>query len=114
MSALLPAGFAALEPFVAQWALATMSARATSRDESTPQERAAFYAAAKDLIAPALELLDCKPLLEFDAADRRLRDLTLSFCHVALAIEIQDDAETQHAMNRGKMRIVHDGSNSTA
>ena len=104
---LLPAGFDDLEPFVARWALSDMASRAQRRNESAPEERAAFFDRVKDRAASALDYLDKKPLSQFDERDRRLRDLLLSFVHVALAIEIQRDAEADHAPLREKMRITH-------
>jgi hypothetical protein len=104
---LLPAGFDDLEPFVARWALPEMASRAQRRNESTPEERAALFDAVRDRAAAALDHLDKTPLRQLDAQDRRLRDLMLSFVHVALAIEIQRDAETGHAELRSKMRITH-------
>lgn len=106
MTANLPAGFEALEPFVARFAIAGTANRAALRGDSTPEERAAFHAAAKDLIAPALDYLDTKPLAALDDSERRLLDLALSFSHIALAVEIQGPDEAQHAELRKYMRIT--------
>lgn len=106
MAALLPSGFEALEPFVARFAISGTANRAWLRGNTTPEERAAFHAAAKDLIAPALDLLDQKPLDALDDAEKRLLDLALSFGHIALAVEIQGDAEASHAELRQYMRIT--------
>ncbi|MGB8363517.1 MAG: hypothetical protein ACLQUZ_05410 [Rhizomicrobium sp.] len=102
----LPAGFQALEPFVASWAIPGMADRARRRDESTSEERQTFYAAAKDMAAPALDYLDRKPLDQLDACERRLTDLMLSFVHVALAVEIQGDDEARLAKFRQEMKIT--------
>ncbi|GFE74398.1 hypothetical protein [Novosphingobium sp. TCA1] len=106
MSDLLPAGFAALEPFVAQWALAGSAARAVRRGTSSREEREAFYAAGRDLLDAALDHLDRRGLDAFDAADERLMNLLLSLAHVSLAVELQKDAEPVHADFRRFMRIT--------
>ncbi len=106
MSTTLPAGFEALEPFVAGWAIAGTANRDRRRGDSSEQERLAFFNAAKDLVAPALELLDQKPLGEFDDKEQRLMDLLLSFAHVALAVEMQGMAESRHKKAREVMKIT--------
>lgn len=103
---LLPAGFAALEPFVARWSVAGSAARAALRGETGAPERAAFHAAALPLLPAALDYLDAKGLAGLDAADERLMNLTLSLAHAALAVEQQQDAEECHARDRAHMRIT--------
>lgn len=102
----LPPGFASLEPFAARFCAATTAERAALRSDSSPAEREAFYQAASDLIGPALDLLDRKPLDALDEAERRLLALCLSFAHVALAVEIQGPDEARHAEMRRHMRIT--------
>jgi hypothetical protein len=106
MANLLPAGFERLEPFVDRFAIAGTANRAQLRSESTPAEREDFHAAAADLIAPALDLLDEKPLDQLDEREQRLLNLTLSFAHIALAVEIQGPDEERHAGLRSYMRIT--------
>lgn len=106
MATTLPAGFETLEPFVARFAIAGTANRAQLRADAPAAEREAFYAAAKDLIAPALDLLDQKPLDGLDDSEQRLLNLTLSFGHIALAIEIQGPDEERHAQLRTYMRIT--------
>lgn len=93
----LPSGFEALEPFAEAWAIEGSAQRMQRRLDSTEDERNAFFAATKPLVMPALEYLDRKPLHEHDAQERRLMNLLLSFCHISLAVEMQGDAEAQHA-----------------
>lgn len=102
----LPAGFASLEPFVADWALPTTAARAARRGDSTAEERGRFFAAASPLVGPALELLDARPLSALDPAERRLLDLLLALAHVGLAVEMQGPDEARHAPGRARMRIT--------
>ena len=106
MAKSLPAGFESLEPFVDRFAIAGTANRAQLRGDTSRQEREAFYKAAKELIAPALDLLDKKTFAEFNEIDQRLMNLTLSFAHVALAVEVQGPDEEKHAKLREHMKIV--------
>jgi hypothetical protein len=103
---LLPPGFEALQPYVGLWAVPGTAERARRRLQSTEAERVSFYNAAKDLLPAALEQLDRKPLQEFNDQETRLMDLLLSFCHIALAVEVQGEAEAEQAQSRKHMRIV--------
>ena len=114
MANFLPAGFEALEPFVSRFAIAGTANRAQLRSDAAPDEREAFYAAAKDLIGPALDLLDQKKFGDFDAKDERLMNLTLAFAHIALAVEIQGPDEARHAALRQHMRIVRSTADAAA
>lgn len=102
----LPEGFEALAPFVASWAVSGSAARAARRGASQAEDRAAFYAAGKDLLAPALAYLDAKSLDMFSPADTRLMDMMLSLAHVALAVEALGDDEPRHAVMRAHMRLT--------
>jgi len=106
MARLLPAGFESLEAFVARFALVGTAVRAQLRSDTSAEERAAFYVAAKDLIGPALDMLDARPLAELDEAEQRLMNLCLAFAHIALAVEIQGPDEPRHAGLRAHMHIV--------
>jgi hypothetical protein len=106
MATLLPAGFETLEPFVARFAVAGTAERAQLRSDASRDERSAFHAAARDLVAPALDLLDKKPLDQLDEAEQRLLRLALSFSHIALAEEIQGADEERHAELRAYMHIT--------
>ena len=103
---MLPTGFEALDPFVADWAIEGAAARAARRTRSTPQERQGFFDAAAPLLDAALDRLDATPLPDQDDAERRLMLLCLSLAHVAQAVEIQAEDEIRHAPNREAMRIV--------
>ncbi|MBC2667522.1 hypothetical protein ACFOON_02605 [Novosphingobium piscinae] len=102
----LPPGFAALEPFVAGWALPTTAARAARRGEATSDEREQFFAAASPLVASALAHLDARPLHALDPAEQRLLNLLLALAHVGLAVEMQGPAEARHALGRARMQIT--------
>lgn len=102
----LPQGFAALEPFVADWAVEGSAARAALRGSSRADARAAFYAAGRDLLRPALDHLDARGFAGMDEADGRLMNLMLSLAHVSLAVEMQGEAEEGHARMREFMRVT--------
>jgi hypothetical protein len=102
----LPQGFEILEPFVELWSAASLSARDTRRLDSTESERLAFYAAAKDLVAEAMDHLDSKGLDSFDDKDERLMNLMLSLVHVSLAVEVQHDGEPIHAAGARRLPIT--------
>jgi hypothetical protein len=93
----LPAGFEALAPFVADWALGSANARLQRRLTSGEAERVAFFEAAKPLLADGLAYLDQTPLDQFDDRQARLMRLLLGFAHVSLAVEVQGDDEPRHA-----------------
>ncbi|MEY2943508.1 MAG: hypothetical protein RLY97_1522 [Pseudomonadota bacterium] len=102
----LPEGFAPLEPFAAEWAIEGTAARAARRDGMTTAEGEAFYAAGKDLLAPALDYLDAKGFAAFADQDRRLMAMMLSLAHVALAVELQGPDEAKHTKVRKFMVIT--------
>jgi len=106
MSSKLPAGFEALEPFVAQWAVAGANNRANARVDSAPAEREAFVEVARPLLMPALDYLDKKPLNQFDEAEQRLMNLMLTLAHAAMAVEVQGDDEPKHAAASRYMTIT--------
>jgi hypothetical protein len=102
----LPSGFEGLQPFVAQWAATTTSGRDRCRGTSSPAEREAFFQSAKELIEPALSLLDQKSFDRMSEQEQRLMNLVLGFAHVAMAVEIHGDKEAGHARLRAHMRIT--------
>ena len=93
----LPPGFEALQPFAAAWAVEGANNRLQRRITSSEAERVAFFEAGKDLLPSALEYLDKKPLSAFDANEKRLMNLLLTFAQIALAVENQGDDEPRHA-----------------
>ena len=103
---LLPEGFAALEPFVERWAIAGTANRAVLRGQSTADERRASYEAALPMAAAALDHLDTKALSKLDVGEQRLMDLVLSFAHVSIAVEIQQEDEAKHAALRAYVPIT--------
>ncbi len=106
MSNLLPAGFEALEPFVDRWALASGTERAEMRGAASPDDRAAFYEVASDLVNQALQHLDSRPLAEHDDSEKRLMQMMLSLTHVSVAEEVHKEQEAQHARFRAFMPVT--------
>jgi len=102
----LPAGFEALTPFVAGWALGTANERLQRRLASSEAERIAFFEAAKPLLADGLSYLDKTPLDQFDDRQTRLMRLLLSFAHVSLAVEVQGEDEPRHAADARHINIT--------
>lgn len=105
-NAVLPAGFETLIPFVKFWAVDSAAERAHCRDISDEADRTDFYTTTNAVIAEALSYLDTKPLDQFDESEQRLMKLVLSFAHVAMAVELQREKESEHAKNRRFMRIT--------
>jgi len=103
---MLPATFAMLEPFAAQWAVDGSAARAELRGSATPEARMAFYEAMRPHLAGALDYLDGKGLDGMDSADARLLAMCMSLAHVALAIEQQQADEPRHTVLRSFLKIT--------
>ena len=106
MSTQLPPGFESLEAFAPRFAISGTANRAQLRSDTAPEERQAFYDAAKDLLAPALDMLDTKKLDGLTEPEQRLMNLCLAFAHIALAVEVQGPDEAKHAKLRAHMKIV--------
>jgi hypothetical protein len=104
--ALLPPGFSALDPFVADWAVAGSNARKNRRLASTEAERLAFYAAATPLLEPAFAYLDQFDIDALEPEQKRLLDLMLMLAHVALAVEKQGSSEAAHAVNHAHFTLT--------
>ncbi len=84
---MLPAEFAALEPF-ADWILATEPERYAKRLASAMAEMQAFYDAAFPLLEPAMTYLDKFPLHELPEAERSLLHLMQSLIMVSFPVEV--------------------------
>jgi selenocysteine lyase/cysteine desulfurase len=113
MSGGLPDGFAALEPFVARWAVAGTAQRAELRRASVPEEREAFFTAAAPLLDRALDYLDGQSLAQLSVRDERLMNLMLSLAHVAMAVEIQGPDEAKSVAWRERMRITRSAADAS-
>lgn len=88
MSAMLPAGFADLEPYAATWCLATEAERWQRRMSSSMAELSAFYDTAFPRLEDALAHCDRFPLDDLPEDVERLVQLVHSLVLVAMAVEI--------------------------
>jgi hypothetical protein len=91
MGGRLPAGFEALEPFVADWALGDAVRRMAKRQASGIEEIRRFYAAMLPLGEAALAHLRQFQLGELPAQSETLLELMLSLAEVAPAVEWYGD-----------------------
>ena len=91
MASLLPAGFEALEPFVADWALADAVARMARRQASGIEEIRRFYETMLPLGEAALRHLRQFQLGELPVQSERLLRLMLALAEVAPAVEWYGD-----------------------
>jgi hypothetical protein len=87
----LPAEFAALEPF-SDWILATEPERYARRLASSMNEMQAFYDAAFPLLKPAMAHLDTFPLHDLPEAERNLQYLMYSLIMVSFPVEVWKQA----------------------
>ena len=91
MTALLPSGFEALEPFVGDWALGDAVARMTKRQASSMDQIRGFYDAMLPMGEPALTYLRQFQLGELPPEAERLLKLMLSLAEMAPAVEWYGD-----------------------
>lgn len=91
MGSSLPAGFEALEPFVADWALEDAVARMARRQASGIEEIRRFYDAMLPLGEAALQHLRQFQLGDLPVESERLLKLMLSLAEVAPAVEWYGD-----------------------
>lgn len=105
---LLPEGYEALEPFVADWAIPTLAGRVKKRIDSSPEEKHSLYEVVRELAPQALGELDAKPLDQFNVAERRLLAVLLSYAQVALSIEVRGEGEPVHAQDRRHMIVTRE------
>jgi hypothetical protein len=86
----LPAQFASLSPYVAQWALPSMQARHGRRLNSTAAEREQFYRAVAPAFDAIMKHLSTVPVDTLDGPDATLMQIALSFTEIALSQELFD------------------------
>lgn len=88
---MLPAGFSALEPWVATWVLPDAQARMAQRQASTIEELKAFYAAMLPRGEEALAYLRGYDLGAMPPEGEHLLKLMLALAEVAPAVEWYND-----------------------
>ncbi|MGE3691210.1 MAG: hypothetical protein AB7F98_07510 [Novosphingobium sp.] len=106
MSDLLPAGFEALEPFVADWCLPDSLARMAKRRASSMDDIKAFYDVAIAQADRALKYLRAFPLGAVPPAEERLLKLMLSLAEVGPAVEWFDSPHVYDGFDATKIRYT--------
>ena len=101
-AALLPAAFAALEPWARTWCLATEPERWARRLASSMPELQAFYDAFFPRAEEAIAWCDRFPLDDMPADAERLLQLLHSLLMVSYAVEVWEQPEV---VNSGSARI---------
>jgi hypothetical protein len=102
----LPAGFEALEPFVASWVLADASARMARRQSSDMAEIKRFYEAIVPLGERALDWLRPYKLGELPPEGERLLKLMLSLAEIGPAVEWFDNPAVYDGFPIERIRYV--------
>jgi hypothetical protein len=101
----LPSEFSGLEPFVAQWAVRSMSERHRRRLASTAADRKTFYDAMSPRLQEVIEYLNRFPLHQMPESAATLLQLSMSLMEVSLTQEVYDaDVEAVHAKSS---KLVH-------
>lgn len=103
---LLPESFAALQPFVAHWAVATSAERAALRDGATAAECQAIYDAVLPIADDALDYLDGRDVSNLSQEDENLMRVLLAATHASLVVEVQGRDEMKHSKWRSRMCIT--------
>lgn len=83
----LPVGFEALEPFAADWALATEGERSARRAASRFEDVKALYDVVLPVLPAALNHLKAFSLDGLPEPSRRLLLILMSYAEAALAVE---------------------------
>ena len=105
----LPAGFEALAPFVADWALDTQAERYAKRRETSREALREFYDAMLPHMEAILAEVDKFPLGELPESHRALYALALSVAEIAPHIELyRGNPLVPHAFEESRFRSWHD------
>jgi hypothetical protein len=99
LSQSLPPGFADLERFVADWALATETQRMKKRWSSSMAEITTFYDAMADRVEAALDHLDQCDLNTLGEPEQRLLLLALSLAEAASAVETYKEPRVRYGFD---------------
>lgn len=106
MSALLPPGFAALEPFVADWVLPGSLERMEKRRTSSMDDIRRFYDAVIPLADGALAHLRGYQLGELPAPEERLLKLMLALAEIGPAVEWFGDPMVYDGFDARKIKYT--------
>jgi hypothetical protein len=102
----LPGGFEALEPFLAEWALADAEERMAKRLASTMEEIRRLYDAVLPLGEKALDYLRRFELGALPPEAERLLKLMLSLAEIAPAVEWYGDPKVQGGFPATRIRYL--------
>lgn len=103
---LLPAEFAALEPF-SEWAIPTMEGRIQKRATASFASAKAFYDAIFPQLATILDYLDRFDLHALPDDARRLSCMALSLVEISPAIEMFGQMAVPHSEPQHQLPIHH-------
>jgi hypothetical protein len=103
---ILPSGFEALEPFVADWVQPDSLARMAKRRNSSMEEIKAFYQAILPMADKALAHLRAFQLGALPPAEERLLKLTLSLAEVGPAVEWFDNPHVYDGFDATKVKYT--------
>jgi Ser/Thr protein kinase RdoA (MazF antagonist) len=103
---LLPPGFLAAEPFVADWVLADASARMAKRQSSQIEDIRSFYEAMLPLGEAALAHLRGFALGALPPEEERLLKLMLALAEVAPAVEWYNDPRVHDGFPIERIRYL--------
>lgn len=102
----LPAEFAALEPFMPYWGVATTQLRRERREAAAMDEITAFYDVMLKHAAAAMKHLEGFALDGMPPASARLMELVLMLPHVAMATELHGQPRAPHTPYPHDVRLV--------
>lgn len=114
MSDLLPRGFAAIEPHVANWVLPDAAARMARRQASPIDELNAFYEAMLPMGEAALAWLRGYELGALPPEGERLLKLMLALAEVAPAVEWYDQPMVYDGFPVERIRYLRQISDTAA
>lgn len=103
---ILPEGFASLEPFVPDWAVATTQLRREHREAASMTEITAFYETMLGHAPAAMAHLEGFALDAMPPASARLMEMVLMLAHVAMATELHGQPRAPHTPYPHDVRLV--------
>ena len=112
--ATLPAGFEALEAFVADWVLADAASRMAKRQSTGIEEIRRFYETIVPLGEDALDYLRGFQLGALPPEGERLLKLMLSLAEIGPAVEWYNDPKVYDGFEAGRIRYRRQISDTAA
>jgi hypothetical protein len=103
---LLPNEFSDVEPFAADWSLATEPERWAQRHSKSIEEMREFYEAVFPRVEAVYRYIDQFPLNDLPEEARNLLYLVLSFVMVSFPVEVWNDARIPDAGHATLVRVA--------